>query len=114
MPAKTTLNDSFARPALAWAADCDKLAVYYDEQVFLFEHSPQAEQRLREKMGEHAPYQGMGGFLPEGQVDLTGFRIHNLDFWDDNTLLVWGEIGLFKIDLREATAPRDSAAAARP
>jgi hypothetical protein len=93
-------------PNLAWAPDKDKLAVLSDDGnlISFYEYSPEGAKQMahsiREKLNDDTADPGTGDFIPVGSIDLIGFCIEDFDFWDKDTLLAWGKLGLFKIDLR--------------
>lgn len=82
---------------MVWAPGHDKLAILYDGEVCLFDYLPEAARQAGKT------FESMGGFVPTGRVPLEGFQVSDLDFWDAKTILAWGNLGLFKIDLAEAT-----------
>lgn len=84
---------------LSWAPHEDQIAILYDGLIYAFKYLPDQAEYWREEFGERSVYREMGGFLPIDQVDLAGFEIENLDFWDGQTLLAWGRVGLFEVKL---------------
>lgn len=81
-------------PPLAWAPERDKLAILYDDTIQFFDYLPDVAAKV-------ANWKDKGGFVPLGPtIDLHGFEITDFAFWDQDTLLAWGELGLFKIDLK--------------
>lgn len=102
-------------PPLAWAPQEDKLAFVYDGKLRLFRAGGAGEGQSAKETGKESGEEKRTKFMPAGVVDVAGSGIDTLAFWgdDNNTLLAWGKVGLFKIDLEKATRPRPSAEPAR-
>jgi len=49
--------------------------------------------------------QNAGDFRLLGAVDLTGFQIRDVDFWNGGVMLAWGGTGLYRIELAKALKP---------
>jgi hypothetical protein len=89
-------------PVLVWAPGGEMLAVLYDGSIKFYIHNPNAARQYREQFVDRNAYQGMGDFLPYRGVDVSLFRIENMDFLDRKTLIAWGEYGLFRIEIEKA------------
>jgi len=76
-------------PPFLWAPDRDALAILFDEKIYLFERRAQSTDDFR----------------PLGAVDLTGFEIKDMDFWNRGVMLAWGGTGLYRIELAKALKP---------
>jgi len=87
-----------ALPVMAWAPNTDKLAILYDHWFLL------GEPRFSKPHGPDA-LPAAFELVPYGRFDMTGYAISDFDFLDTQTLLAWGKLGLFKIDLRTAGRP---------
>jgi hypothetical protein len=72
---------------LAWAPGCDRFAVLYSDTIFFFEYLPDAAAKA-EQDGVTA-FQGMGGFLPTGSIELPEYGITDFAFCDKETMLAW-------------------------
>ena len=97
-------------PPMVWAPDRDALAILFDEKIYLFERRAQTTQNARqENAGQEAASQetaqNAGDFRLLGAVDLTGFQIRDMDFWNGGVMLAWGGTGLYRIDLAKALKP---------
>jgi len=58
-----------------------------------------------QKTAGQEPAQNAGDFHLLGAVDLTGFQIRDMDFWNGGVMLAWGGTGLYRIDLANALKP---------
>ena len=115
-------------PPLLWAPDRDALAILFDENIYLFERRAQtaetagkqvaipenaakqsATQETVQTTGQEAAGQKTartnGDFRLLGAVDLTGFQIRDMDFWNGGVILAWGGTGLYRIELAKALKP---------
>ncbi|MCX7048958.1 MAG: hypothetical protein NTX50_26160 [Candidatus Sumerlaeota bacterium] len=86
---------------MVWAPDRDRLARFHDDTIFVYDCSDELMYKTKEIPS--APlFETPTNFLHSGIVFLPGFQIRNLDFWDADTIVAWGDLGMFRIDWKKA------------
>ena len=69
-------------PIRAWATCKERAAFIYKGMLTLWDYD-----------------EGRQAFREVKRIDLKGCQIQSMDFWDDQTLIAWGDLGVFRVDL---------------
>ncbi|MCL5269949.1 MAG: hypothetical protein M1457_05185 [bacterium] len=85
-------------PPMVWAPTGNRLAILYGGQALIYRYYPEYTIRFPPQTNRPSEVK-KDLFVVENGADLTGFEASDLAFWDDQTLLAWGDLGLFRISL---------------